>query len=186
MGHHKCDSAAQSIAGLNSRVQVELHRDGLTPENAVGIVTRYDVVVDASDNAPTRYLIRCTGACLASGCVGVLGCPWWVSLSIVAPLACATHNSNLYAPHINVPTSIHPMPWPLLCSDACCVARKPLVSGAAIGLEGQLTVYCAGDDSPCYRCLFPEAPLPQSCSRCSDAGVLGVVPGIIGTLQVGS
>lgn len=69
VGQHKCDSAAQSIAGLNSRVQVELHRDGLTPENAVGIVTRYDVVVDASDNAPTRYLIRCTGACLARGCV---------------------------------------------------------------------------------------------------------------------
>ena len=68
-------------------------------------------------------------------------------------------------------------------SDACCVAGKPLVSGASIGLEGQLTVYNAGDDCPCYRCLFPEAPLPQSCASCADAGVLGVVPGIIGTMQ---
>ena len=63
------------------------------------------------------------------------------------------------------------------------MAGKPLVSGASIGLEGQLTVYNAGDDCPCYRCLFPEAPLPQSCASCADAGVLGVVPGIIGTMQ---
>jgi len=50
-------------------------------------------------------------------------------------------------------------------------------------LDGQLTVYCYGDDGPCYRCLFPESPRPESCARCADAGVLGVVPGIIGTMQ---
>lgn len=64
------------------------------------------------------------------------------------------------------------------------VARKPLVSAAAVGTDGQLTLYCGpGQDVPCYRCLFPEAPAPENCSRCSDAGVLGVVPGVMGTLQ---
>lgn len=125
VGTHKADSAAAALHALNSSVQIELFRDGFTPANAVDLVRRFDVVVDASDNAPTRYLI----------------------------------------------------------SDACAVAKKPLVSGAAIGTDGQLTVYCYGEDGPCYRCLFPAAPLPQSCARCVDAGVLGVVPGIIGTMQ---
>jgi adenylyltransferase/sulfurtransferase len=125
VGTHKADSAAAFINSLNSSIKVEIFKNGFTPENAVELVSKFDVVLDASDNAPTRYLI----------------------------------------------------------SDACCVAHKPLVSGAAIGTDGQLTVYCHGEDGPCYRCLFPTAPLPQSCSRCVDAGVLGVVPGIIGTMQ---
>ena len=58
MGKHKCDSAAAAIAALSSSTKVELYRDGFTPANAIGIVEKYDVVVDASDNAPTRYLIR--------------------------------------------------------------------------------------------------------------------------------
>jgi len=70
-----------------------------------------------------------------------------------------------------------------LISDACVVTNRPLVSGAAIGLDGQLTVYHHGADGPCYRCLFPESPKPEACQRCSDAGVLGVVPGIVGSLQ---
>lgn len=70
-----------------------------------------------------------------------------------------------------------------LISDACVVSHRPLVSGAAIGLDGQLTVYHHGKDGPCYRCLFPESPKPEACQRCSDAGVLGVVPGIVGSLQ---
>ncbi|KAL4537867.1 hypothetical protein Ndes2437B_g08962 [Nannochloris sp. 'desiccata'] len=125
VGTHKADSAATFIKSLNSSVKIEIFKNGFTPENAVDLVSNFDVILDASDNAPTRYLI----------------------------------------------------------SDACCVAHKPLVSGAAIGTDGQLTVYCHGEDGPCYRCLFPTAPLPQSCSRCVDAGVLGVVPGIIGTMQ---
>jgi adenylyltransferase/sulfurtransferase len=125
VGAHKADSAATFIKSLNSTVKLEIFKDGFTRENAVELVSKFDVVLDASDNAPTRYLI----------------------------------------------------------SDACCVAHKPLVSGAAIGTDGQLTVYCYGEEGPCYRCLFPTAPLPQSCSRCVDAGVLGVVPGIIGTMQ---
>ncbi|KAI8010654.1 Adenylyltransferase and sulfurtransferase MOCS3 [Camellia lanceoleosa] len=59
---------------------------------------------------------------------------------------------------------------------------QPLVSGGAVGLEGQLTVYNY-DGGPCYRCLFPTPPSATTCQRCSDSGVLGVVPGIIGCLQ---
>lgn len=125
VGVHKADSAAATIHSINSSVIVEKFKQGFTPGNAVELVSQFDVVLDASDNAPTRYLI----------------------------------------------------------SDVCCVAKRPLVSGAAIGTDGQLTVYCHGEDGPCYRCLFPTAPLPQSCNRCVDAGVLGVVPGIIGTMQ---
>lgn len=70
-----------------------------------------------------------------------------------------------------------------LISDACAVARVPLVSGSAIGLEGQLTVYCSSDETPCYRCIFPQPPPPSCVGSCDSAGVLGPVPGIIGTLQ---
>ncbi|KAL4451956.1 hypothetical protein ABPG75_007618 [Micractinium tetrahymenae] len=125
VGMHKALSAAEACRALNSSIQVETHLEALTPANAVQLVRQYDVVVDASDNAPTRYLI----------------------------------------------------------SDACCAAGRSLVSGAAIGTDGQLTVYCHGEDGPCYRCLFPEAPAAGNCARCVDAGVLGVVPGVIGTLQ---
>ncbi|CAI5492936.1 unnamed protein product, partial [Closterium sp. Naga37s-1] len=59
----------------------------------------------------------------------------------------------------------------------------PLVSGAALGTEGQITVYCASPTAPCYRCLFPSPPPTSACQRCSDSGVLGAVPGVIGVLQ---
>ncbi len=75
-----------------------------------------------------------------------------------------------------------------LLSDAAAAARVPLVSGAAVGTEGQLTVLCGPCDdpataAPCYRCLFPTPAPPAHCARCADAGVLGPVPGLIGTLQ---
>jgi adenylyltransferase/sulfurtransferase len=75
-----------------------------------------------------------------------------------------------------------------LLSDAAAAARVPLVSGAALGMEGQLTVLCGPTDdaataAPCYRCLFPTPAPPAHCARCADAGVLGPVPGLIGTLQ---
>eukprot|EP00891_Asterochloris_glomerata_P009431 jgi/Astpho2/9431/e_gw1.00145.64.1_t len=125
VGQHKADSAAEACCSLNSSIQVEAHHAGLTASNALDLVSAYDVVVDCSDNAPTRYL----------------------------------------------------------ASDACVVAGKPLVSGAAIGTDGQLSVYCHGEQGPCYRCLFPASPQAASCARCSDGGVLGVVPGVMGTLQ---
>ena len=68
-------------------------------------------------------------------------------------------------------------------NDACVIAKRPLVSGAAIGTDGQLSVYNHGEGGPCYRCVWPDPPASGSCQRCSDHGVLGVLPGIIGTLQ---
>ncbi len=68
-------------------------------------------------------------------------------------------------------------------NDACVILGKPLVSGAAIGTDGQLSVYNYGAECPCYRCVWPTPPETGTCQRCSDAGVLGVLPGIIGTLQ---
>lgn len=70
-----------------------------------------------------------------------------------------------------------------LASDACAASRTPLVSGSAIGLDGQLTVYCLAEDTPCYRCVFPAPPPPACVGSCATAGVLGPVPGTIGTLQ---
>ncbi|AQK54683.1 Fanconi-associated nuclease 1-like protein [Zea mays] len=74
------------------------------------------------------------------------------------------------------------LPTRYMISDCCVLLNKPLVSGAALGLEGQLTVY-HHNGSPCYRCLFPTPPPVAACQRCSDSGVLGVVPGVIGCLQ---
>ncbi|EFN55933.1 hypothetical protein CHLNCDRAFT_22673 [Chlorella variabilis] len=139
VGVHKAVSAAEACRALNSSIQVETHLEGLTPANAVHLVRQYDVVVDASDNAPTRYLIR---------------------------------RATLHRVHAVVLCWLHCMRL-----DACCAVGRPLVSGAAIGTDGQLTVYCHGHDGPCYRCLFPEAPAAGNCARCVDAGVLGVVPG---------
>ncbi|KAG6550338.1 hypothetical protein Mapa_008301 [Marchantia paleacea] len=124
IGQPKVASAASACLALNSSIQVKEYGRGLNAANAVEIISQYDVVVDATDNIPSRYLI----------------------------------------------------------SDACVATAKPLVSGAALGLEGQLSVY-NHKNGPCYRCLFPVPPPPGTRQRCSDNGVLGVVPGIIGTLQ---
>lgn len=69
-----------------------------------------------------------------------------------------------------------------LISDACVLSGKPLVSGAALGTDGQLAVYCHAG-GPCYRCLFPQPPPADACGRCSETGVLGVVPGLVGIMQ---
>ncbi|GGF07476.1 molybdopterin biosynthesis protein [Aliidongia dinghuensis] len=72
-----------------------------------------------------------------------------------------------------------------LVNDACVRAKKPFVSGALLRFEGQLSTYKphAGPEHPCYRCLFPEPPPPDSIPRCEEAGILGPVAGVIGTLQ---
>ncbi|KAL3678354.1 hypothetical protein R1sor_021310 [Riccia sorocarpa] len=124
IGQSKVSSAASACLRLNSSIQLEEYGNGLNAANAVEIISQYDLVVDATDNLPTRYII----------------------------------------------------------SDACVATGKPLVSGAALGLEGQLTVY-NHKNGPCYRCLFPTPPPLSARQRCSDNGVLGVVPGIIGTFQ---
>ncbi|MEW5298691.1 MAG: hypothetical protein WDW36_001783 [Sanguina aurantia] len=125
VGTHKALSAEEACNSLNPSVRISTHTAGLNTQNALQLVGAYDLVIDASDNAATRYLI----------------------------------------------------------SDACVISHRPLVSAAAVGTDGQLTVYCHGENGPCYRCLFPVSPAPENCSRCSDAGVLGVVPGIMGCLQ---
>lgn len=124
IGVHKAQSAAAAVQALNSDVWVETYQQGLRPSNAVDIISQYNVVIDASDNPPTRYLIN----------------------------------------------------------DACVACGVPLVSAAAVGTDGQLTVY-NHSCGPCYRCLFPECPAAANCSRCADAGVLGPVPGVLGVLQ---
>ncbi|XP_066481887.1 adenylyltransferase and sulfurtransferase MOCS3 [Tiliqua scincoides] len=73
-------------------------------------------------------------------------------------------------------------PTRYLLSDACVLAGRPLVSASALRLEGQLAVY-NHRGGPCYRCLFPTPPPPETVSSCADGGVLGVVPGVMGTLQ---
>ncbi|KAG0555941.1 hypothetical protein KC19_11G014500 [Ceratodon purpureus] len=124
VGELKVASASRACLAINSSIKVVAYPFGLAAKNALEIIRQYDVVVDASDNVATRYLV----------------------------------------------------------SDACVVANRPLVSGAALGMEGQLTVYNYSN-GPCYRCLFPTPPPQAACQRCSDAGVLGVVPGIVGTFQ---
>lgn len=70
-----------------------------------------------------------------------------------------------------------------LVSDVCVLLKKPMISGSALRFEGQLTTYNYDEKTPCYRCLFPNPPVPGTVTNCSDGGVLGVVPGIIGNLQ---
>ncbi|PIN14020.1 Molybdopterin synthase sulfurylase [Handroanthus impetiginosus] len=124
IGRSKVESAAAACRGINSTVQIVEHKEAFRTSNALEIMRKYDIVVDATDNVPSRYMI----------------------------------------------------------SDCCVVLGKPLISGAALGLEGQLTVYNY-NGGPCYRCLFPTPPPTTACQRCADSGVLGVVPGIIGCLQ---
>ncbi|RZF44681.1 hypothetical protein LSTR_LSTR000633 [Laodelphax striatellus] len=124
VGEKKVKSAADALKRLNEDLQVDEYYFSLDSSNALDVVRKYDVVIDASDNVATRYLLN----------------------------------------------------------DACVLSGKPLVSGSALQMEGQLTVY-NHNGGPCYRCLYPKPPPPETVSNCSDAGVLGAVPGVIGVLQ---
>ncbi len=125
IGRGKLESARDRLHDINPQIEIELHKCRFSSENASQLVTTYDVVVDGSDNFPTRYL------------------------------------SN----------------------DVCVFARKPNVYGSVFRFEGQTTVFAPHLGGPCYRCLFPEPPPPESVPNCAQAGVLGVLPGIIGMLQ---
>jgi molybdopterin/thiamine biosynthesis adenylyltransferase/rhodanese-related sulfurtransferase len=125
IGRDKLKSARDRLHDINPQIEIELHKCRFSSENAAQLVARYDVVVDGSDNFPTRYL------------------------------------SN----------------------DVCVFARKPNVYGSVFRFEGQTTVFAPHLGGPCYRCLFPEPPPPESVPNCAQAGVLGVLPGIIGMLQ---
>jgi adenylyltransferase/sulfurtransferase len=125
LGTPKAESAATSARAINPNVEIDLHRVRFAPSNALALLGDYDVVCDATDNFPTRFLL----------------------------------------------------------ADACVLARRTLVSAAVLRFEGQLSVFKPHAGGPCYRCLYPEPPPPGLVPSCSQAGILGVVPGVMGTLQ---
>ncbi|MBM4160906.1 MAG: molybdopterin-synthase adenylyltransferase MoeB [Ignavibacteria bacterium] len=124
VGKPKLHSAAGRLRGLNPTVEIQTLECRLTSSNALGVLKQFDVVVDATDNFPSRYLI----------------------------------------------------------SDAGVLLEKPDVYGSIFRFEGQASVF-AGKNGPCYRCLYPEPPPPGLIPACDEAGVLGVVPGVIGAIQ---
>lgn len=125
IGKYKAESAAMAIQELNSSTVVNVYTTMLTSQNAKDILSQYDIILDCTDNAPTRYLL----------------------------------------------------------SDVSVTLGKPLVSGAAMKYEGQVCTYNLGPNGPCYRCIFPKPPSPDLVGTCEESGVLGVVTGIIGSLQ---
>jgi adenylyltransferase/sulfurtransferase len=124
VGRPKIDSARDRIVDLNPHVVVETHRTPLTSANALEILAKYDIVVDGTDNFPTRYLVN----------------------------------------------------------DACVMLGKPNVYGSIFRFEGQASVFSSAE-GPCYRCLFPHPPPPGLVPSCAEGGVLGVLPGLVGTIQ---
>jgi sulfur-carrier protein adenylyltransferase/sulfurtransferase len=124
IGRPKLESAKDRITSINPNVEVELFSTRLTSENALGILGGFDVVVDGTDNFPTRYLVN----------------------------------------------------------DACVLLKKPNVYGSIFRFEGQVSVFSA-PGGPCYRCLYADPPPPGLVPSCAEGGVLGVLPGIIGTIQ---
>ena len=124
VGQPKLEAAARRVRQLNPDVEVVSYETRLTSENALDIMRGYDVVVDGTDNYPTRYLVN----------------------------------------------------------DACVMLGIPNVYGSIFRFEGQASVFHYGD-GPCYRCVYPEPPPPGLVPSCAEGGVLGVLPGIIGTIQ---
>ena len=124
VGKRKIEAARDRLHGLNPEIQIDTHEVKLTSENALDILRDYDIIVDGTDNFPTRYLVN----------------------------------------------------------DACVLLGKPNVYGSIFRFEGQATVF-ALDDGPCYRCLYPEPPPPGLVPSCAEGGVLGVLPGIVGSIQ---
>ncbi len=124
VGKSKLASARDRLHDLNPHVNIETVEDRLTSDNALGILSGYDIIVDGTDNFPTRYLVN----------------------------------------------------------DACVILGKPNVYGSIFRFDGQITVFDARQ-GPCYRCLYPSPPPPGLVPSCAEGGVLGVLPGIIGSLQ---
>jgi molybdopterin/thiamine biosynthesis adenylyltransferase/rhodanese-related sulfurtransferase len=124
IGMAKVDSAEMTLKALNPEVKVVKYTERMTSENVMDVITGYDVIVDGTDNFPTRYLLN----------------------------------------------------------DASLVANIPVVHGSIYQFEGSVTVY-APRVGPCYRCQYPEPPPPELAPSCAEGGVLGVLPGVIGTLQ---
>jgi molybdopterin/thiamine biosynthesis adenylyltransferase/rhodanese-related sulfurtransferase len=124
VGMRKTESATMTIHALNPDVQVRGYPERLTVDNAMALFQDYDVIVDGSDNFPTRYLVN----------------------------------------------------------DAAVLVGKPVVHGSIFQFEGQVSVF-KPHAGPCYRCLYPTPPPPGMVPSCSEVGVLGVLPGVIGVIQ---
>jgi adenylyltransferase/sulfurtransferase len=120
----KVESARQRMLDINPDIQVDVYNEPFTSQNAIRIAEPYDIIIDGTDNFPTRYLTN----------------------------------------------------------DLCVLTGKPNVYGSIFRFEGQVSVFYA-KEGPCYRCLFPEPPPPGLVPSCAEGGVLGVLPGTIGTLQ---
>ena len=124
VGRSKLESARDTLVAINPEVAIDMHETALSSSNAFDVLGDYDVVVDGTDNFPTRYLVN----------------------------------------------------------DACVLLRKPNVFGSIFRFEGQVSVF-ATEQGPCYRCLYPEPPPPGLVPSCAEGGVLGILPGVIGTIQ---
>ena len=125
IGSPKVESASIAATAINPDIRVEPHALRLTADNALSLISRYDLVCDGTDNFATRFLL----------------------------------------------------------ADGCMLARRTLVSAAVLRFEGQLSVFKPHVGGPCYRCLFAEAPPDGTVPTCSEAGVLGSVTGVMGSLQ---
>jgi sulfur-carrier protein adenylyltransferase/sulfurtransferase len=124
VGRPKVESARERLNAINPEVHVETHEVALSAVNALELLARYDVIVDGTDNFPTRYLVN----------------------------------------------------------DACVLTRRPYIYGSVFRFEGQVSIFATAE-GPCYRCLYPEPPPAGLVPSCAEGGVLGVLPGIIGTIQ---
>ena len=124
VGSSKLEVSAARLRALNPDITIETHALHLNRDNALDVIERYDVVIDGTDNFPTRYLLN----------------------------------------------------------DACVLLNKPYVYGSILRFDGQVSVFDA-PQGPCYRCLFREPPPPGLVPNCAEGGVLGMLPGIIGSLQ---
>ena len=124
LGDLKVESARDRMLDLNSEIQVDIYNEFITSENAFEIAEPYDLIIDGTDNFPTRYLVN----------------------------------------------------------DLCVLTGKPNIYGSIFRFDGQASVFFA-EQGPCYRCLFPEPPPPGLVPSCAEGGVLGVLPGTIGSIQ---
>src|SRR5271154_6512399 len=124
VGKFKSEAARERLSNLNPNIQIEAFETKLTSDNALELFKYFDIIVDGTDNFPTRYLVN----------------------------------------------------------DACILLGKPNVYGSIFRFEGQATVF-GMPDGPCYRCLYPEPPPPGLVPSCAEGGVLGVLPGIVGSIQ---
>jgi adenylyltransferase/sulfurtransferase len=124
VGRAKIEAAADRLQDLNPEIQIDRYETRLTSDNALELFQDYDIIVDGTDNFPTRYLVN----------------------------------------------------------DACVLLKKPNVYGSIFRFEGQVTIF-GYPGGPCYRCLYPEPPPPGLVPSCAEGGVLGVLPGIVGSIQ---